>query len=131
MPSDKVFSLEGKGLKLDTAGDVEPHIKALRDNVDVEEVHLQGNTLGIGASEALAKVLGTKKNLQVSKTGHSSSLQAFDIARSRISPIYLPLVFSPKFPPPLIRFSRRFCRYPRYTPSIFQTMPSDSIPRLH
>lgn len=66
MSGSKVWSLEGKGLKLDTAEDIESHIKDLRGNADVEEVRLLGNTLGIGASEALAKVLETKKKLQVS-----------------------------------------------------------------
>ncbi|KAK7554591.1 hypothetical protein IWX49DRAFT_628315 [Phyllosticta citricarpa] len=65
MANPKVFSLEGKGLKLTTAEDIEPHLQALKDNPDVEEVVLVGNTLGIGASEALAKVLETKKNLKV------------------------------------------------------------------
>lgn len=65
MASNKIFSLEGKGLKLDTTQDIEPHIKDLKENNDVEEVRLLGNTLGIGASEALAKVLETKKKLQI------------------------------------------------------------------
>lgn len=65
MSHSTVFSLEGKGLKLDTAEDIEPHIKELRENANVEEVRLLGNTLGIGASEALAKVLETKKTLKV------------------------------------------------------------------
>jgi Ran GTPase-activating protein 1 len=65
MANTKIFSLEGKGLKLDTAEDIAPHIEALKKNDDVEEVHFLGNTLGIGASEALAKVLETKKKLQV------------------------------------------------------------------
>jgi Ran GTPase-activating protein 1 len=61
----KVFSLEGKGLKLTTAEDIEPHLKALKDHDQVEEVRLLGNTLGIEACEALAKVLETKKTLKV------------------------------------------------------------------
>lgn len=65
MASNKIFSLEGKGLKLDTTQDIEPHIKDLKENNDVEEVRLLGNTLGIGASEALAKVLEKKKKLQI------------------------------------------------------------------
>lgn len=65
MSDSKIFSLQGKSLKLDTAEDIEPHIQALKDNEDVEEVRFLGNTLGIGASEALAKVLETKKKLQV------------------------------------------------------------------
>jgi Ran GTPase-activating protein 1 len=63
--SNKVFSLEGKGLKLDTAEDLEPHIADLRVH-DVEEVRLLGNTLGIGACKLLGEVLATKKNLRVS-----------------------------------------------------------------
>lgn len=65
MAAQKVFSLEGKGLKLTTAEDIEPHIQGLKDNDQVEEVRLLGNTLGIGASEALAKVLERKKSLKV------------------------------------------------------------------
>jgi hypothetical protein len=60
-----IFSLEGKGLKLTTAEDIEPYIKELRDNEHVEEGRLLGNSLGVQASEALAKVLETKKKLQV------------------------------------------------------------------
>ncbi|OHE99510.1 ran GTPase activating protein 1 [Colletotrichum orchidophilum] len=59
----KVFSLEGKGLKLDTGADLEPHIAGLR-STDVEEVKFLGNTLGVGACKLLGEVLATKKNLQ-------------------------------------------------------------------
>src|ERR1700760_3819442 len=62
--ASKVFSLEGKALKLDTAADITPHIAELEANPDVEEVNFAGNTLGIGACEQLAKVLATKKKLQ-------------------------------------------------------------------
>jgi Ran GTPase-activating protein 1 len=62
----KIFSLEGKGLKLDTAADVEAHIKPLREMEDVEEVRLLGNTLGVEACKVLGEVLETKKTLQVS-----------------------------------------------------------------
>lgn len=65
MSSAKIFSIEGKSLRLDSAADVEPHIKALRENTEVEEIRLGGNTLGVEACEALAKVLETKKTLQV------------------------------------------------------------------
>lgn len=64
MASSNIFSLEGKSLKLDTAADIEPHIQPLKDNADVEEVLLLGNTLGVGACESLAEVLKTKKNLR-------------------------------------------------------------------
>ncbi|THY34267.1 RNI-like protein [Aureobasidium pullulans] len=59
------FSLEGKALKLDSAADMDKHIAELKANKDVEEVILVGNTLGVDACEALAKVLETKKKLKV------------------------------------------------------------------
>lgn len=61
----KVFSLEGKGLKLTTEEDLEPHIKDLRTAEDVEEVRLLGNTLGMGACKLLGEILSTKKSLKV------------------------------------------------------------------
>ncbi|KAI1327559.1 RNI-like protein [Xylariaceae sp. FL0255] len=61
----KVFSLEGKGLKLDTADDLEPHIAPLRAMSHVDEVRVLGNTLGIGACKLLGEVLAGKKMLQV------------------------------------------------------------------
>jgi Ran GTPase-activating protein 1 len=63
--SSKVFSLEGKSLKLDNAEDIAPHIETLRNNADVEEALFLGNTLGVGACEELASVLASKKNLKV------------------------------------------------------------------
>ncbi|KAI1079411.1 RNI-like protein [Whalleya microplaca] len=62
---DKVFSLEGKVLKLDTAEDLEAHIGPLRAMDDVEEVRILGNTLGVGACKRLGEVLATKKSLKV------------------------------------------------------------------
>jgi len=61
----KIFSLEGKSLKLTTAEDLEPHIAELRAN-DIEEIRLLGNTLGVGACKLLGEILATKKNLKVS-----------------------------------------------------------------
>ncbi|KAL1297631.1 hypothetical protein AAFC00_006188 [Neodothiora populina] len=64
MSSTKLFTLEGKSLKLDSAADIEPHLKDLVASNDVEEARFQGNTLGVEACEALAKVLETKKTLK-------------------------------------------------------------------
>ncbi|KAI5254812.1 RNI-like protein [Aureobasidium subglaciale] len=61
----KTFSLEGRGLKLDSAADMDKHIAELKSNKDVEEVIFVGNTLGIEACEALAKVLENKKKIKV------------------------------------------------------------------
>ncbi|KAJ5162275.1 Ran GTPase-activating protein 1 [Penicillium capsulatum] len=61
----KIFSLDGKGLKLDTAEEIDEHIKPLLETVDFTEIHFGGNTLGIGASERLAAALSTQKKLEV------------------------------------------------------------------
>ncbi|RVD82670.1 uncharacterized protein DFL_007088 [Arthrobotrys flagrans] len=58
------FSLENKALKLSSRADIEPHLEALIANDDVEEFILQGNTIGIEASQALAEVLKTKSKLK-------------------------------------------------------------------
>lgn len=56
------FSLAGRGLKLDTKEDIEPHLTTLRD--DVSSIDLSGNTLGVGASEALAEKLKSSSKLE-------------------------------------------------------------------
>ncbi|QSZ33985.1 hypothetical protein DSL72_005565 [Monilinia vaccinii-corymbosi] len=61
----KIFSLEGKGLKLDSAADVEPHIKLLRAMKDVEEVRFLGNTLGVEACRVIGEVLAEKPSLKI------------------------------------------------------------------
>ncbi|KAF7884915.1 hypothetical protein EAF00_010733 [Botryotinia globosa] len=61
----KIFSLEGKGLKLDSAADVEPHIKTLREMKDVEEVRFLGNTLGVEACRVIGEVLEEKTSLKI------------------------------------------------------------------
>ncbi|RDA94485.1 hypothetical protein CP533_2300 [Ophiocordyceps camponoti-saundersi (nom. inval.)] len=61
---ETIFTIEGKGLKLDTAADLEPHIAQLRAR-DVEEVRLLGNTLGVEACKVLGEILATKKNLKI------------------------------------------------------------------
>ncbi len=63
----KVFSLEGKNLKLTTAHDLEPHVAKLRALEDVEEVRLLGNSLGVGACQLLGEILATKRDLRVSR----------------------------------------------------------------
>jgi len=61
--AEKVFSLRGRALKLNTAADLDPHIAALRSSADIEEVHLEGNTLGVEACAELGSILATKSHL--------------------------------------------------------------------
>jgi len=102
--SSKVFTLEGKSLKLDTAADIEPHLKDLVASNDVEEARFQGNTLGVEACEALAKVLETKKTLQVCCTtlfvsqGPASpqTLISTSLSRTSTSPTSSLVVYFPR-----------------------------------
>jgi Ran GTPase-activating protein 1 len=64
-PSSKVFSILGKGLKANTAADLEPYLTQLKELEDVEEVHFGANSLGVEACEAIAEVLKEKKTLKV------------------------------------------------------------------
>lgn len=75
----KVFSLEGRVLKIDTAQDLEAHIGPLQAMEDVEEVRILGNTLGVEACKLLGEVLATKKSLKVSSDGQkvSESMESF------------------------------------------------------
>jgi hypothetical protein len=65
MSSSRIFSLQGRGLKLDTAADIEPHLANV-DPTIIEEIHLGGNTIGVEASEALATFLEKTQVLKVS-----------------------------------------------------------------
>lgn len=60
----KVFSVKGQALKLDTVADLQKHIGPLQDSTDVEEVHIEGNTIGVEASKSLAEILETKTTLK-------------------------------------------------------------------
>ena len=62
--SAKVFSLQGKSLKLDSRSDIEPHLKDV-DPTIVEEIHLGGNTIGVEAAKALAEFLEKTTVLKV------------------------------------------------------------------
>ncbi|KAK3670592.1 Ran GAP Rna1 [Recurvomyces mirabilis] len=59
------WSIRGRALKLNTAADVEEHSKDLRANDNIEEIHLEGNTIGVEAAAALASMLETKKKLRI------------------------------------------------------------------
>jgi len=61
----KVWSIRGQALKLDTAADLSKHVKPLEESSDVEEIHLEGNTIGVEASQALAQILETKQSIRI------------------------------------------------------------------
>ncbi|KAJ1899670.1 Ran GAP Rna1 [Coemansia sp. IMI 209127] len=65
IPADRIYSLEGKGFKLTTAEDIAPYLEEISAVEDLEELRLNGNTIGAEAARALADVMRTKTTLKV------------------------------------------------------------------
>ncbi|KAI1922655.1 Ran GAP Rna1 [Ophidiomyces ophidiicola] len=64
-PSSTIFSIQDKGLRFDSAADLEPHIQPLLDSHDtITEIRLGGNTYGVSACELLGKALRSQTKLQ-------------------------------------------------------------------
>lgn len=65
LENNTVFSIAGKGLKLNTALDVQEFVETIDQMQDLQVIQLSGNTLGVEASQALAQALKTKTQLKV------------------------------------------------------------------
>ena len=48
MSGSKVYSIHGRGLKLDSKEDIEPYLKELQALTNVEEIHIGGERAQIG-----------------------------------------------------------------------------------
>ncbi|EIN12895.1 RNI-like protein, partial [Punctularia strigosozonata HHB-11173 SS5] len=59
-----IFDLRGKGLKLETEDDFNKLVTDL-DPTIIEEIHLGGNTIGVGAAKALAAFLTKADKLKI------------------------------------------------------------------
>ncbi|KAH9988347.1 hypothetical protein BJV77DRAFT_964441 [Russula vinacea] len=60
------YSIEGLGLKLNTREDIAPYLHQIEPNIThLEEIHLCGNTIGVGAAQALAEVLTKASAIRV------------------------------------------------------------------
>ncbi|KAJ2670557.1 Ran GAP Rna1 [Coemansia spiralis] len=65
IPADRIYTLEGKGLKLTTAEDFAPYLEEIHAFENLEELRLNGNTIGAEAAKALADVLRVKTTLRI------------------------------------------------------------------
>lgn len=59
-----IFSIAGKGLKLDSAADIQPYLDELAALNDVKHINIMGNTIGIAASKALGEALKKQHSLE-------------------------------------------------------------------
>ncbi|KAJ3033246.1 hypothetical protein HDV00_006568 [Rhizophlyctis rosea] len=59
-----VYSIEGKGLKLNSEEDAKTYADAIRDTQGLTEIRLGGNTFGVGAGKAIASALKDQDALQ-------------------------------------------------------------------
>jgi len=60
-----VFSIEGRGLKLDAASDVQPFVEELEKLENVTDIRLSGNTFNVEAATALAAAIAKHRTIQV------------------------------------------------------------------
>ncbi|KAL8777635.1 MAG: hypothetical protein Q9213_007773 [Squamulea squamosa] len=60
---NSTFSLEGRGLKLDTEDDANSHTQDLKSTTTYEHISLSGNTIGAPACTALAPLLSAQTSL--------------------------------------------------------------------
>jgi Ran GTPase-activating protein 1 len=65
LENNTIFSIVGKGLKLNTADDVKEFVETIEQMQDLQVIKLSGNTIGVEASQALAQALKNKTNLKV------------------------------------------------------------------
>ena len=69
------YSIEGLGLKLNTHEDIAPYLSQIEPNImQLEEIHLCGNTIGVGAAQALAEILQKASAIRVSTVYMSFSM---------------------------------------------------------
>lgn len=59
------FSLDGRGLRLNTSDDVEAYTRLILETDGITDVCLSGNTLGVGAGRAMAAALRCQDKLKV------------------------------------------------------------------
>ncbi|ORX54926.1 RNI-like protein [Hesseltinella vesiculosa] len=65
LDDNTVFSIQGKGLKLNTSDDVKDFVDTIMQMDNLQEIRLSGNTLGVEASETLAAALKSRSTLKV------------------------------------------------------------------
>ncbi|KAG8909910.1 hypothetical protein FRC00_009213 [Tulasnella sp. 408] len=65
MAATRLYSIHGKGLKLNTAADIKPYLDEMKAVEGLEEIRFGGNTLGIEACTALGEALKGNKTLKV------------------------------------------------------------------
>ncbi|CAB4252667.1 similar to Saccharomyces cerevisiae YMR235C RNA1 GTPase activating protein (GAP) for Gsp1p, involved in nuclear transport [Maudiozyma barnettii] len=62
-PEENCFSIASQALKLTTEEDITPHLDAILKISAVNKIDLSGNTLGIDASKALAKLIASNESI--------------------------------------------------------------------
>ncbi|KIO15874.1 hypothetical protein M407DRAFT_34512 [Tulasnella calospora MUT 4182] len=65
MTTTRLYSIHGKGLKLNTVSDIQPYLEEMKAVEGLEEIRFGGNTLGIEACAALGEALKGNKTLKV------------------------------------------------------------------
>jgi Ran GTPase-activating protein 1 len=65
MTLETIYSIEGKGLKLNNAQDCAEFVAEIKKQKGLTEVRLSGNTFGVDAAKAIAEALKDQDELKV------------------------------------------------------------------
>ncbi len=65
LEDNTVFSIVGKGLKLNTADDVKEFVETINKMDNLQVIKLSGNTIGVEAGQALVEAFKSKSKLKV------------------------------------------------------------------
>jgi len=84
----KIFSLKGKGLKFDTAADIETYLRDLAAISDVEAIDISGNTWGIDAVKPFAEVLKRCRSIKVCPTHQFQPIETNDPQTVNLSDMF-------------------------------------------
>lgn len=60
-----IFDLRGRGLTLESREDAQQYLDEISTPSAITEIHLSGNTIGIGAAEAIGEALKEMTSLRV------------------------------------------------------------------
>lgn len=74
------FSIAGKALKLTTKEDIQPHLTDLLKHDKITKIDLNGNTIGIDASKALAETIESNESI----FNHVQEINFADLYTSRL-----------------------------------------------
>ena len=96
MSSSQTFSLANRSLKLTTREDIIPHLQPLEAPDSITLIHLNGNTIGVPASQTLATYLSKQERLEYANLADIFTSRLVDEIPPALSSLLEALLQCPK-----------------------------------